>query len=68
MSDGLVLREDGLQVTYIVRQRQPRLYGHVARLSAEVPPIESSLSTSVELDHVEGAATGFMFMYQTESY
>ena len=37
-SNDLVLREAGLrQVTYIVRERQLRLYGHVARLPAEDP-------------------------------
>ena len=35
---GLVLREADLrQVTCIVRERQVRLYGHVARLPAEDP-------------------------------
>ena len=38
LSQGLVLREAGLrQVTYIVQKLQLRLYGHVARLSAEDP-------------------------------
>ena len=38
MSNDLVLREAGLrQVTCIVRERQLRLYGHVARLPAEDP-------------------------------
>ena len=38
MSNDLVLREAGLrQVTCIVRERQLRLYGHVARLLAEDP-------------------------------
>ena len=38
MSNDLVLREAGLrQVTCIVRERQLRLYGHVARLPAENP-------------------------------
>ena len=37
-SNDLVLREAGLrQVTCIVRERQLRLYGHVARLHAEDP-------------------------------
>ena len=36
MSNDLVLREAGLrQVTCIVRERQLRLFGHVARLPAE---------------------------------
>ena len=38
MSNDLALREAGLrQVTCIVRERQLRLYGHVARLPAEDP-------------------------------
>ena len=38
MSNDLVLREASLrQVTCIVRERQLRLYGHVARLPAEDP-------------------------------
>ena len=38
MSNDLVLREAGQrQVTCIVRERQLRLYGHVARLSAVDP-------------------------------
>ena len=38
MFDDLVLREAGLkQATCIVRERQLRLYGHVARLRAEDP-------------------------------
>ena len=38
MSNVPVLREAGLrQVTCIVRERQLRLYGHVARLPAEDP-------------------------------
>ena len=38
MSDDLVLREAGLgQVSFIVRERQLRLYGHVARFPAEDP-------------------------------
>ena len=40
MSNDLVLNEAGLrQVTCIVRERQLRLYGHVARLPAEDPAI-----------------------------
>ena len=36
MTDGLLLREAGVrQVTCIVRERQLRLYGHVARLPVE---------------------------------
>ena len=38
MFDDLVLREAGLkQATCIVRERQLRLYGYVARLPAEDP-------------------------------
>ena len=38
MSNDLVFMEAGLrQVTCIVRERQLRLYGHVARLPAEDP-------------------------------
>ena len=38
MSNDLVLREAGLkQVTYIDRERQSRLYEHVARLPVEDP-------------------------------
>ena len=38
MSNDLVISETGLrQVTCIVRERQLRLYGHVARLPAEDP-------------------------------
>ena len=40
MSNDLVLMETGLrQVTCIVRERQLRLYGHVARLLAEDPAL-----------------------------
>ena len=38
MSNDLVLRETGLrQVTCIVRERQQRLYGHIAHLHPEDP-------------------------------
>ena len=38
MSNDLVLGEAGLrQVTYIIRERQLRIYGHVARLPGEDP-------------------------------
>ena len=38
VSNDLLLRKAGLrQVTCIVRERQLRLYGHVARLPAEDP-------------------------------
>ena len=53
-------REAGLrQVTCIVRERQLRLYGHVARL----PPGDRThriLSRSEGLVHAEGAFTGFI--------
>ena len=61
ISNDLVLREAGLrQVTCIVRERQLRLYGHVARLPAEdtfLPKFEGLdyvVSKSEGLDHAEG--------------
>ena len=65
---SLVLREAGLrQITCIVRERQLRLYGHMAQLPAELDfsnrifLIGFFLSRSEELDHGEGASTGFVF-------
>ena len=62
MSNDLVLREAGLrQVTCIVRERQLRLYGHVAQLPAEDPAQwDSFLSRSEGLVHAEEALTRLM--------
>ena len=62
MSNDLILGEAGLrQVTCIVRERQLRLYGHVARLHAEDPAHRIPfLSRSEGLDHAERAPTRFM--------
>ena len=45
MSDNMVFREAGLrQVTCIVRERQLRLYGHVARLPATYTNVKISFT------------------------
>ena len=60
MSNDLVLREAGLrQVICIVRERQLRLYGHVAPCG-ESRPSDSFLSRSEGLVHAEGAPTRFV--------
>ena len=55
MSNNLVLRKAGLrQVTCIVRERQLRLYGRVARLRADDPANRDSFFWKPEwLDHAE---------------
>ena len=56
MSNDLVLRKAGLrQVIGIVRERQLRLYGHLARLLAEDPAHQIlSFSGSEWWDYAEG--------------
>ena len=68
MSNDLVLRVAGLrQVTCIVRERQLRFYGHVARLPAEDPAHQilsfrdprdyaEKLEQAKVLDHDKGLA------------
>ena len=55
------IRKAGLrQVTCLVRERQLRLYGHVARLPAEDPAHRILSPRSKGLVHAEVASTRFM--------
>ena len=62
MSNDLVFSEVGLrQVTCIVRDRQLRLYGHVARLTAKDPAHQIlSCRDPRGWTMQRGASTGFM--------
>ena len=61
MSNDLVLSEAGLrQVTCIVRERQLRLYGHVARLPAQDPAQRFFLVEIRGAGPCRGAPTCFM--------
>ena len=61
MSNDLLLREAGLRhVTSIVRERQPRLCGHVARLLRRIPPAGSCLVGFRVSDHTERSPACFV--------
>ena len=61
MSNDLVLKEARMnQVTCIVRERELRLHGLVARLLAEDPAHQIRFLSKYEgLDYAECASTGF---------